>query len=190
MLRCTAVVFAICSLGLSAIADSGAAVLAAPGDCAQPSADYETPPLYEQNAGVSGSAAEHFAPPSVNTDVLGALPVDLTRTGATLGAVTSGSTSLVDGATRTTLDGVSGTVDAGATVVGGTVDAVGSGLTGVVGGAGSAIGAEGLGSAGTATDALGGGGITGGALGTATGAVDALTNTATSTTTSVLGGIK
>jgi hypothetical protein len=135
MLRCTAIVSAICTFAFSAAADSGVAALAAPGDCAQPSADYETPPLYEQPAGVSGSAADHFAP-RVN-------------------------------------------------------DGIGSGLTGVVSGAGNAIGAEGLGAvAGSTTDALGGGGLTGSALGTATGTVDALTDTATGATSNLLGGRK
>lgn len=185
MLRCTAVVFAICSLAFSAAADSGVAALAAPGDCAQPSADYETPPLYEQPAGVSGSAAEHFAP-RVDSDVLGLLPIDLTRTrvGATLVGTASETVGLVGGAAGATVDGVSG-------AVGGAADGVGSGLAGAVGGAGNAIGAEGLGAvAGSATDALGSGGLTGSALGTATGAVDALTNTATGATTGVLGGPK
>jgi hypothetical protein len=126
MLRCTVVVSAICSLAFSAAADSGVAALAAPGDCAQPSADYETPPLYQQPAGVSGPAAEHFTPRVDTGSVLGLVPVGLTgtRAGATLVGAASGTVGLAEGATQTTIDGASG-------AVGGAGDAIGSGgLTG------------------------------------------------------------
>jgi len=168
MLRCTVVVSAICSLAFSAAADSGVAALAAPGDCAQPSADYETPPLYQQPAGVSGPAAEHFTPRVDTGSVLGLVPVGLTgtRAGGTLVGAASGTVGLVEGATQTTIDGVSG-------AVGGAGDAVG--------GAGDAIGGAGV--------AIGSGDLTDSTLTGATGAVDALTNTATGTTSGALGGV-
>jgi hypothetical protein len=220
MLRCTVVVSAICSFAFSAAADSGVAALASPGDCAQPSADYETPPLYQQPAGVSGAAAEHFTP-RVDTGVLGVVPVGLTttRTGATLVGAVSGTADVVDGVTETTVDAASGAVEgvadavggaadaiggaadtlggAGdaiggtADAIGGTADAIGSGLGGGATGAVDAVGAGDLGSftEGT-TDALGGGGLTGSTLTGATGAVDTLTDTATGTTSGVLGALK
>jgi hypothetical protein len=161
MLRCTVVVSAICSLAFSAAADSGVAALAAPGDCAQPSADYETPPLYQQPAGVSGPAAEHFTPRVDTGSVLGLVPVGLTgtRAGGTLVGAASGTVGLVEGATQTTIDGASGAVD----------------------GAGDAIGGAGV--------AIGSGDLTDSTLTGATGAVDALTNTATGTTSGALGGV-
>jgi hypothetical protein len=161
MLRCTVVVSAICSLAFSAAADSGVAALAAPGDCAQPSADYETPPLYQQPAGVSGPAAEHFTPRVDTGSVLGLVPVGLTgtRAGGTLVGAASGTVGLVEGATQTTIDGASGAVD----------------------GAGDAIDGAG--------DAIGSGDLTDSTLTGATGAVDALTNTATGTTSGALGGV-
>jgi hypothetical protein len=168
MLRCTVVVSAICSLAFSAAADSGVAALAAPGDCAQPSADYETPPLYQQPAGVSGPAAEHFTPRVDTGSVLGLVPVGLTgtRAGGTLVGAASGTVGLVEGATQTTIDGASGAVD---------------GAGDAIDGAGDAIGGAG--------DAIGSGGLTGNTLTGATGAVDALTNTATGTTSGALGGV-
>jgi hypothetical protein len=78
MLRCAVAVFVTGSIAFSAAADS-AGGLAAPGDCAQPSAGFESPATYEQAAIVGGSAADHFAPRVVN-DVVGVLPLDLTRT--------------------------------------------------------------------------------------------------------------
>jgi len=180
MLRCTVALTAICLLSISAAAESSAG-LAAPGDCAQPSAGFETPPPFQQAANVGGGAADHFAP-RVEADVLGRLPLDATRTGAT---------RLVDGVVSSTAEGVSGTVDGAAGAVGSTVDGLGDTLTGAVGGAGDAIGAPGLGGlTGSATDALGSGGLTGGVLGTTTGTVDALTGTATGTVNSLLGGRK
>ena len=108
MLRSTVALTAICLLSISAAAESSAG-LAAPGDCAQPSAGFESPPPFQQAANVGGGATEHFAP-RVETDVLGLLPVDVTRTGAT---------RLVDGAVSSTAEGVSGRVDGAAGAVGG-----------------------------------------------------------------------
>jgi hypothetical protein len=182
MLRCTVVVSAICSLAFSAAADSGVAALAAPGDCAQPSADYETPPLYQQPAGVSGPAAEHFTPRVDTGSVLGLVPVGLTgtRAGGTLVGAASGTVGLVEGATQTTIDGASGAVDGAGDAIGGAGDAVG-GAGDAVGGAGDAIGGAGV--------AIGSGDLTDSTLTGATGAVDALTNTATGTTSGALGGV-
>ena len=128
MLRCTAVVFAICSLAIPAAADSSLSALAAPGDCAKPSVDYETPPLYEQTAGVPGPAVDHFVPNRVS-GVLGALPVDLTRAAATVGDVAAGSTTLVEGTAESAV-----------------------GASTAIGETGNAIGLEGLG--GTASGTL------------------------------------
>jgi hypothetical protein len=191
MLRCTAVVTAICSLALSAAADPSGGALAAPGDCAQPSADFETPPLYEQPAGVSGSASEHFAPKG-STGLVGLLPLDLTRTTpTTLSGVTETTTDLVGGAVETTGDAVSGAVGGAADVVGATVDSVTTGLAGVAGGATSALGAEGLGSvAGGAAGSLGSDGLAGSALGATTNTVNTLTGTATGATSTLLGVVK
>jgi hypothetical protein len=100
MLRCTVALTAVCLLSISAAAESSAG-LAAPGDCAQASAGFETPPPFQQAANVGGGAAEHFAP-RVGADVLGLLPLDASRTGAT---------RLVDGVVSSTAEGVSGTVD-------------------------------------------------------------------------------
>jgi hypothetical protein len=149
MLRCAAIVSAICVLAFSAAADTGVAALAAPGDCAQPSADYETPPLYEQPAGVSGSAAEHFAP-SATKDVLELLPTDLTRTraGARFVGTASALVGAVDSAAGTAVGGVSGAVEGVSGAAGGLVEGIGAELTGVAGGAGDAIGMGGLGAAG------------------------------------------
>jgi len=166
MLRCTAVVSAICSLAFSASADSSIAALAAPGDCAQPSSDFETPPLYEQPAGVSGSASEHFAP---KVGLLGLLPLALTRTR---------TATTLSGVADATADGASGAVGATADAVGETADGIGSGIAGVGAGAGDAIGAP-------AIDSVAGG--VGGALGGVSSAVDTLTGAASTTATGALG---
>jgi hypothetical protein len=131
MLRCTVVVSAICSLSFSAAAGPVAG-LAAPGDCAQPSARSETPPLYQQAAGVGGSAAEHFAP-RVTTDVLGLLPLDLTRTRTTLNGVTPGPASLVERTVETTATGALGSEGLAGSSLGGATGATESALTGVTG---------------------------------------------------------
>ena len=165
MLRCTVALTAISLLSISAAAESSAG-LAAPGDCAQASAGFDTPPPFQQAANIGGGAAEHFVP-RVEADVLGLLPLDTARTGAT---------RVVDGVVTSTAERVSGTID---------------GAAGAVGGAGDAIGVPGLGGAtGGVTDALGSGGLTGGVLGTTGSTVDSLTDTATGTVSGLLGGRK
>ena len=191
MLRCAVVGFGIGSIALSAAADSFGG-LAAPGDCAQPSAGFESPATYEQEAIVSGSAADHFAPRVVD-DVVGVLPLDLTRTRTvtTLGGVTTESVSLVERTVDSTADGLSGTVDGAAAGVGGTVDRVGDALNTVATDTGSAVGVSGVGSlTESATSALGSDGLTGDTLTGVTGAVDMLTDTATRTSSGLFGGRK
>lgn len=179
MLRCAVAVAAICLFGLPAAAEPSAG-LAAPGDCAQPDASFESPPLYLQSAEVGGSAADHFVP-RVATDALGPLvPGVVTPTADRLSAT-------VDGAAGTVAD----TVDVAADAAGATVEGLGDALGGVGGAAGDAIGAPALGDVGgTAGGALGSDGLAGDALGTTQGAVDALTGTATGTVNGVLGGIQ
>jgi hypothetical protein len=190
MLRCAVVVLAMGSLAYSAAADSVGG-LAAPGDCAQPSAGFESPATYEQAATIGGSAADHFAPRVVG-DVVGVLPLDLTRTrtAATLEGVTTESVGVVERTVESTAEGVSGALGGATAGVGGTVDRLGDALNTVATDTGSAVGVPGVGGLTEgATSALGGEGLTGDALTGVTGAVDSLTGTATRTTTGVLGGL-
>jgi hypothetical protein len=162
---------------LAAAADTSGAVLAAPGDCAQPLGDLVTQRVYGQSAGVAGPASDHFAP---HRQPVGVLPLDLTRIRS-------------DPTTRATAGGVVGLVqtagDGVASAVEGTsadVSAAGTGLIDTAIGATGGVTAtilpnEGaLGSAATGVDSLGGR-----ALGAGTGAVGTLTGAVKNT----LGGL-
>jgi hypothetical protein len=151
----------------SAAADPMGAVIAAPGDCAQPIGDFVTPPVYGESAGVAGPASDHFAPAAVDAQADRLLPLQITRT----------VSATASGATTATLDVVAGATDA----VGAIADGAGSTLVDTSG-AISAFGAGALGSTTNGIDALGTN-----ALGEVSGAVGAL-GTGLTSATSGIGG--
>jgi len=99
-----AVIFAVVLTSLPSTADPSGAVLAAPGDCAQPIGEFVTQPVYGQSAGVAGPASDHFAPRSTTGSLQQLLPLDLTRT-------TTPAVSLAGDAIETTGETVSGVIE-------------------------------------------------------------------------------
>jgi len=91
----------ILATGLAATgsaADPSGAALAAPGDCAQPSPELVTPPVFGVRAGVAGSATSHFVPVDAASDVGSLLPLDLTHVSleSGLAALAAEPTRLID----------------------------------------------------------------------------------------------
>jgi hypothetical protein len=113
------VIFTAILSTLPAAADPSSAVLAAPGDCAQPIGEFVTQSVYGQSAGVAGPASDHFAPRIVTDSLTTLLPIDLTRTATP-------AVSLAGDAIDTTSDGVS-------TLVEGTSQAAPELIDGVIG---------------------------------------------------------
>lgn len=97
-------IFAAVLTSLPSAADPAGAVLAAPGDCAQPIGEFVTQPVYGQSAGVAGPASDHFAPRNTTGSLQRLLPLDLTRT-------KTPAVSLAGDAIETTSDGASTLVE-------------------------------------------------------------------------------
>jgi len=218
MMRNTPIVIATFLIASSAAADALVSTLALPGDCARASADFETPPLYEQAAGVSGPVSDHFSPNAGG--LVDALPVDLTRTRSeALTGVVGSTANLVEDA----VDTADGTVSDLGDAIGEIMGMTGSALDETGGNSsfvGSAVGMVGdsttdaiSGTLGGPSGSLDGNGavtntlpgttntLTGAATSTLTGTTNTLTGTATNTltgtvtntvtsTTTSLGGLR